>query len=305
MKKIILFLFFLISFSQSKLLVTKNGIMNENTKKILDTYINTVPMTYSFFIVKHGRYKGIYKEVHLASTHVQCYAPLFKTKNNFKIYNVYCFDREFYNERRNSKPIFYIYNLQGLDLKKFTFEGIDNYHSSYAKVKNNNLIFNNIKIWFPKEQRALDGNIVCSIPGNSFFDSNFDYLKCAINDLHKMIDDFKVNTISIYQYYDIELLNNTTKHIPLTPKTLTKYNNIAYYLQQAGANEEAIYLLEKIIKKFPNRIVAYINLGDAYRALGEKDKARKAYSTYIEQMCAKGLQKKIPKKVLKMVRNKR
>jgi len=95
--------------------------------------------------------------------------------------------------------------------------------------------------------------------------------------------------------------NNTL----ITPKTLTQYNNIAYYLQQAGANEEAIYLLEKIIKKFPNRTVAYINLGDAYRALGEKDKARKAYTTYIEQMCAKGLQKKIPKRVLKRVRNKR
>jgi len=90
-----------------------------------------------------------------------------------------------------------------------------------------------------------------------------------------------------------------------TPKNLTQYNNIAYYLQQAGANEEAAYLLKKILKKFPKRTVAYINLGDAYWALGKKSKARKAYTTYIEQMCAKGLQKKIPKKVLKRVRNKR
>jgi hypothetical protein len=35
--------------------------------------------------------------------------------------------------------------------------------------------------------------------------------------------------------------------------------------------------------------------------LGEKDKAIKAYTTYIEQMCDKGLQKKIPKEVLKRV----
>ena len=84
-------------------------------------------------------------------------------------------------------------------------------------------------------------------------------------------------------------------------KTLTSYNNIAYYLQKAGANEEAVYLLEKIVAKFPNRTVAYINLGDAYWALGEKEKARKVYTTYIEQLCHKGLQMKIPKVVLERV----
>ncbi len=112
-------------------------------------------------------------------------------------------------------------------------------------------------------------------------------------------------SITWHLYLDIELLNNTTKYIPLTPKTLTQYNNIAYYLQQAGANEEAVYLLEKIIKKFPKRTVAYLNLGDAYWELGEKEKACKAYTTYIEQMCAKGLQKKIPKKVLERVESKK
>ncbi len=84
-----------------------------------------------------------------------------------------------------------------------------------------------------------------------------------------------------------------------TPKTLTTYNNIAYYLQKAGANKEAAYLLEKIIEKFPNRTVAYYNLGDV---LGEKKKAIKAYTTYIEQMCQKSLQKKIPKVVLERIK---
>jgi tetratricopeptide (TPR) repeat protein len=86
-----------------------------------------------------------------------------------------------------------------------------------------------------------------------------------------------------------------------TNQTLVQYNDMAYYLQKAGANKEAIFLLEKIIKKFPNRTVAYYNLGDAYWELGEKDKAIKAYTTYIEQMRNKGLQKKIPKEVLKRV----
>ena len=94
------------------------------------------------------------------------------------------------------------------------------------------------------------------------------------------------------------------ENLLLSSKTLTTYNNIAYYLQKAGANEEAAYLLEKIIQKFPNRTVAYYNLGDAYWELGKKQKAIKAYTTYIEQMCKKGLQKKIPKIVLQRVSSK-
>ena len=85
----------------------------------------------------------------------------------------------------------------------------------------------------------------------------------------------------------------------ITPKTLITYNNIAYYLQKAGDNKEAVYLLEKIIAKFPNRTVAYYNLGDAYWVLGKKQKAINAYHTYIRQMQAKGLAKKIPKTVWK------
>ena len=50
----------------------------------------------------------------------------------------------------------------------------------------------------------------------------------------------------------------------LSTKNLSSYNDIAYYLQQANANDEAIFLLEKIIEKFPNRTVAYLNLADAY-----------------------------------------
>jgi len=84
---------------------------------------------------------------------------------------------------------------------------------------------------------------------------------------------------------------------------ISKSNDIAYYFQKAGANKEAIYLLEKILEKFPERTVAYYNLGDAYWELGEKKKAIKAYGTYIEQMKAKGKDGKIPKVVLDRVEN--
>jgi len=88
------------------------------------------------------------------------------------------------------------------------------------------------------------------------------------------------------------------------PRDIEKYNNMAYYLQKAGSNKEAVYLLEKILKKYPNRTVAYYNLGDAYWALGQKKKAKEAYTTYTEQMCNAGKQKRIPKVVRKRVSSK-
>ena len=115
----------------------------------------------------------------------------------------------------------------------------------------------------------------------------------------KKIEDFVDLLLETHENKDT--LKEILTAIRLTEKTLTSYNNIAYYLQKAGANEEAVYLLEKIVAKFPNRTVAYYNLGGAYWALGEKAKARKAYTTYIEQMCHKGLQKKIPEEVFNRV----
>jgi len=104
--------------------------------------------------------------------------------------------------------------------------------------------------------------------------------------------------------YNLEFFKKYLPEKPIEKKTLTPYNNIAYYLQKAGANEEAVYLLEKILEKFPKRTVAYYNLADAYWALGEKKKAVKAYKTYIKQMKAKGKEKRIPKVVKQRVSGK-
>ncbi|MHA7057234.1 tetratricopeptide repeat protein [Aquimarina sp. M1] len=96
-------------------------------------------------------------------------------------------------------------------------------------------------------------------------------------------------------FYKIKNINFLTlKDEP----SIKNYNNLAYYLEQSKAYEEAVFLLEKITKEAPNRTVAYINLGDAYWGLEEEEKAKKAYQTYIEQMKANGKESKIPKTVL-------
>ena len=91
------------------------------------------------------------------------------------------------------------------------------------------------------------------------------------------------------------------KKFPLSKLNLIEFNNIAYHLEQAKNYKESVYLLEKIIEKFPDRTVAYFNLGDAYYGVGDKTKAIKAYQTYMDQMKKKGWEKKIPKQVLDRV----
>lgn len=84
----------------------------------------------------------------------------------------------------------------------------------------------------------------------------------------------------------------------LTVKNLPIYNDIAYYLQKAGANDEAIYILETILEKYPNRTVAYLNLADAYLERKEPEKAKINYSHYIQLMREDNKENKIPKRVL-------
>lgn len=89
--------------------------------------------------------------------------------------------------------------------------------------------------------------------------------------------------------------------IPIYEPTLSKYNDIGFFLEQAKMYKEAIYILELVIKKFPSRTVAYINIGDAYWGLEKKDEAKQAYLTYIKQMKQAGKETKIPQRIMEIV----
>ena len=117
--------------------------------------------------------------------------------------------------------------------------------------------------------------------------------------LEELINKIKNQDIKIDTYY---LVNSFSKY-SLENKTVQKYNDIAYYLQQANANEEAIFLLEKIIEKYPNRIVAYLNLADAYIGINDKEKAKENYKKYIELMKQDNKDERIPKRVLEFLEN--
>ncbi|WP_161468512.1 tetratricopeptide repeat protein [Pseudomonas syringae] len=74
-------------------------------------------------------------------------------------------------------------------------------------------------------------------------------------------------------------------------------NDVAYFWQQADFNSDAIWLLEKIIDSNPERVVAYLNLADAYWSKGDKQAAQKNYDIYIGIMTKQGKQQKIPIRV--------
>ena len=81
-------------------------------------------------------------------------------------------------------------------------------------------------------------------------------------------------------------------------KNIIQYNDIAYYLEQSGLYKESIYLLKEILKKDPNRVVAWLNLADAQWGNGEKKDAKSSYQKYISLMkYQKKDLKKIPQRV--------
>jgi len=95
----------------------------------------------------------------------------------------------------------------------------------------------------------------------------------------------------------IVFLRQVQQELPLKRSNVTLYNNIAYHLDRHGHYEAAVFLLEGIVKSFKDRTVAYINLGDAYWALEQKEPAQTAYAEYIRLMRHNGRAARIPERV--------
>lgn len=74
-------------------------------------------------------------------------------------------------------------------------------------------------------------------------------------------------------------------------------NNFAFYAEKYGQPIPAIIILNGIIDKQPNRIVAYLNLADAYWDVKDFGSAKNKYKKYIELMREAGKGSKIPTKV--------
>ena len=61
-------------------------------------------------------------------------------------------------------------------------------------------------------------------------------------------------------------------------------NNHGFLLQELGAWEKALPWLERTIELDADRAVAYLNLGDTYRALDRREESVEAYEKYLEMV---------------------
>ena len=91
-----------------------------------------------------------------------------------------------------------------------------------------------------------------------------------------------------YAYGYSHQLENYLACVPISEQTVTDYNDIGYYLEQTHNYEKAVFLLEKIIEKFPDRVVAYLNIADALWALNNFELAKSNYHNYISLMKSQG-----------------
>lgn len=97
---------------------------------------------------------------------------------------------------------------------------------------------------------------------------------------------------------DIYAIADILKDNPVSIKNIITYNDAAYYLIEGKNYNEARIILLEIISFKPDRIVAYLNLGDAEWGFDEKQDAKKSYLKYIELMNKESKDlKKIPQRV--------
>lgn len=79
-------------------------------------------------------------------------------------------------------------------------------------------------------------------------------------------------------------------------------NDLGFLFEQSGYSREAATLLEEVVEKHPDRVVAYLNLADSYWALGNIEGAVTMYRKYIELMGERKKAGSIPERVYERIK---
>lgn len=134
--------------------------------------------------------------------------------------------------------------------------------------------------------------------------SNENMLTSALNEVHqKSLTLFKNGCKSEAAIAVITFLkSNAVTYVLINQENVDKYNDIGFFLEQGKKYQDAVTVLEQVVKAIPSRTVVYINLGDACFGLKNTVKAKEAYNTYIALMKKEGKDNKIPQRVLDRVK---
>ena len=204
-KKIILLslLVYLSSAYGNELAISLDGVIDLNSKKVINNKMTTQISSQVYLIEKGINYEYIiHKEVFLNSSKEQCYIPLHKGNNNYIIYNIYCYDKEIILDRE--EPIFYIYNFNGMSLSAFNPEVLNHDKYTFGKVENKEIIFHNLNIFSLKNQKYFTSNINCKIPGNNVYNADFDKFQCILGDtnsINELMHHLMIFVFCCYQHY--------------------------------------------------------------------------------------------------------
>jgi len=105
-----------------------------------------------------------------------------------------------------------------------------------------------------------------------------------------------------FNYYEWVADKSWLDYVIISSQNVLKLNDFAYKIQNTN-NSLAIELLQKILDKYPDRVVAYLNIADSYWLDGDKAKAQENYIKYVALMKSqnKGI-RKIPSRVWERIK---
>lgn len=100
---------------------------------------------------------------------------------------------------------------------------------------------------------------------------------------------------SIKNFMDIDAQKIDTNDSSINQFNIASINDLAYIYWQERKFNEALPILKNIIISMPDRVVAYLNIADAYWGLNQKENAKENYNKYVRMMKAQNKDlKKIP-----------
>ena len=206
-----------------------------------------------------------------------------------------CFDGTIINIRHISNeflPLTFISGKYSMDIDFFKFNN---------EWKSKTITFYNSS---SKSEKKYTQNIEVSLKNFKFNDIKEKFKnQLIIKSPTSNLSFDKIKDKRILMKLDIYEIANILKDNPVSVKNITSYNDAAYFLIEGANYNEARIILLDIVKFSPDRIVAYLNLGDSEWGFEEKKDAKKSYKRYIELMKSQGKDlTKIPSRVFDRIK---
>lgn len=162
-------------------------------------------------------------------------------------------------------------------------------------------------IFEPKKQISLSKNKVDDIIQQIGFhvmslsnNGNFEKIKCKCEKTETELDintiRDRINRIPVLEEPKKLRLDLYLEENPLYDGNLKVYNDIASKLNSNNSSNEAIYILKKIIEKFPNSLESNLNIADSFWNVNKISEAKFYYKKYLSLIKIK--KNKIPKRVI-------